>query len=433
MDDISTGALSLILFLLILISGCFSGSETSMMAINRYRLRHLVRTGHKGAKAVSKLLDKPERLIGLILLGNNFVNILASSIATIIGMRLFGDAGIAIATGVLTFVVLIFAEVTPKTIAALSPEKIAYPAAFVLNPLMRVLYPLVFLINQLTKVVLTMLGQRMDEERTEHLTREELRTVVNEAGSLIPKKHQSMMSSVLNLEKVTVEDIMVPRNEIIGIDINDDWKTIEQQLSAIQHTRIPIYKGSIDHLEGILHARKVLHLLSSSQKDRANKKAMLTRTREPLYVPQGTSLHNQLLSFQQHRKRIGIVVDEYGEIKGLVTLEDLLEEIVGEFTTDFSDTMMREVHPEEGGSYLVDGSATLRDLNKTMGWDLPLDGPKTINGLLLERLESIPEVGTTIKVNGTPIETVQVSDSSIKIVRIYPSLENDVSNLEETM
>jgi Mg2+/Co2+ transporter CorB len=418
MNDIPTEVLGGILFLLILISGFFSGSETSMMAINRYRLRHLARTGHRGARAVSSLLERPERLIGLILLGNNFVNILASSIATIIGMRLFGDAGIAIATGALTFVVLIFAEVTPKTIAALNPERFAYPSSFLLIPLLKLLYPLVRLINWITNLVLRAIGINISEEQNDHLSREELRTVVKEAGGLIPKKHRSMLTNVLDLEQVTVEDIMVPRNEIISIDIEDDWEDILNQITLSQYTRLPVFRDSTEHLLGILHMRDAIHLHATESDDKSELSKLL---REPLFVPERTTLNQQLLRFQKLKSRMGLVVDEYGDILGLITLEDLLEEIVGDFTTDASDSIP-EVEAREDGSYFVDGTANLRELEKSMGWKLPQDGPKTLNGLILEHLEDIPEPGTSMMINGYPLEVTQASEHQVRRAVIYPLL-----------
>ena len=390
-----------------------------MMAINRYRLRHLNRIGHRGARAVSQLLDHPERLIGLILLGNNFVNILASSIATIIGMRLFGDAGIAIATGVLTFIILIFAEVTPKTIAALNPERFAFPASFVLTPLLGVLYPLVKLINLLTNFILRLFGIKLSASQNDHLSREELRTIVKEAGGLIPQKHQAMLTSILDLEQVTVEDIMVPRSEILGINIEDEWNSILKQIAQSQHTRLPVFHNNSETILGILHMRDTTHLHSSDQEE---KSSLIDLLREPLFIPEKTSLNTQLLKFQQFKKRIGLVVDEYGDLQGLVTMEDLLEEIVGEFTTDASDTIP-EVHPLSDGSFLVDGTANLRDLEKNMGWVLPQEGPKTLNGLILEHLESIPEAGTSMMIGGSPIEVTRASEQFVQKATIFPLLK----------
>mgnify|MGYP003964043735 FL=1 len=389
-----------------------------MMAINRYRLRHLSRIGHRGARSVSTLLERPERLIGLILLGNNFVNILASSIATIIGLRLFGDAGIAIATGFLTFVVLIFAEVTPKTIAALNPERFAFPAAYLLTPLLRILYPLVRLINWITNLVLRTFGISITAEQNDHLSREELRTVVKEAGGLIPQKHQAMLTSILDLEQVTVEDIMVPRNEIIGIDIEDDWQDILNQITLSQHTRLPVFRDNTEHLLGILHMRDAIHLHATESDDKAE---LIKLLRDQLFIPEQTTLNTQLLQFQRLKQRMGLVVDEYGDVQGLVTLEDLLEEIVGEFTTDASD-IIPEVQSREDGSYLVEGSANLRELEKNMGGELPQDGPKTLNGLILEHLEDIPESGTSMMINGYPIEVTHASENLVRRVAIFPLL-----------
>jgi len=420
-SDISTEALIAILFTLILASAFFSGSETSMMAINRYRLRHLARAGHRGAVSVSQLLENPERLIGLILLGNNFVNILASAIATIIGMRFFGDAGIAIATGALTFIILIFAEVTPKTVAALTPERFAYPASFILVPLLKIFYPLVYLINQLTKLVLYTIGIKIGRAESDQLSNEELRTVVKEAGGLIPKKHQAMLTNILDLEKVTVEDIMVPRHEIIGLNIEDEWSEIINQLTSSQHTRLPVFRDSAENLLGILHMRDALHLQIS---DDDGKTALINSLRSPVFIPEQTTLNIQLLQFQKIKRRVGLVVDEYGDIQGLVTLEDLLEEIVGEFTTGISDSIP-EVYPQKDGSYIVDGNANLRELDKNIGWDLPQDGAKTVNGLILEHLEDIPEPGISMMINGYPIEVIAASDSMVRQIQIFPLMRKN--------
>jgi Mg2+/Co2+ transporter CorB len=392
-----------------------------MMAINRYRLRHLARAGHRGAVSVSQLLENPERLIGLILLGNNFVNILASAIATIIGMRFFGDAGIAIATGALTFIILIFAEVTPKTVAALTPERFAYPASFILVPLLKIFYPLVYLINQLTKLVLYTIGIKIGRAESDQLSNEELRTVVKEAGGLIPKKHQAMLTNILDLEKVTVEDIMVPRHEIIGLNIEDEWSEIINQLTSSQHTRLPVFRDSAENLLGILHMRDALHLQIS---DDDGKTALINSLRSPVFIPEQTTLNIQLLQFQKIKRRVGLVVDEYGDIQGLVTLEDLLEEIVGEFTTGISDSIP-EVYPQKDGSYIVDGNANLRELDKNIGWDLPQDGAKTVNGLILEHLEDIPEPGISMMINGYPIEVIAASDSMVRQIQIFPLMRKN--------
>ncbi len=416
MSELSTTTLVGLLLLLILLSGFFSGSETGMMAINRYRLRHLARSGHRGAQSVLQLLEHPERLIGLILLGNNFVNILASAIATLIGLRLFGDAGIAIATAILTVVVLIFAEVTPKTVAALKPHKFAYPASHVLLPLLRLFYPVVRLINWVTNLVLRLLGISLSREQSDHLSREELRTVVKEAGGLIPRKHRTMLTNILDLELVTVEDIMIPRSDIVGINIEDPWATIMTQIAHSQHTRMPVFRESTEYLLGILHMRDAVRLFKGSQEAKSE---LIQLLRPPLFIPEQTPLHKQLLRFQQEKKRIGLVVDEYGDILGLVTLEDLLEEIVGEFTTDVSDAVP-EVERRQDGSYLVEGSANLRELEKSMGWKLPQDGPKTLNGLILDHLEEIPEPGTSMMIEGYPIEVTSATEIGVRRVAIFP-------------
>ncbi|RFA30871.1 magnesium/cobalt efflux protein [Alkalilimnicola ehrlichii] len=416
MSDIPTGVLFGILIGLIILSACFSGSETGMMALNRYRLRHLARSGHRGARMASSLLKKPDRLIGIILLGNNFVNIIASALATVIALRLGGEGAIAIATGILTLVVLIFAEVTPKTVAALYPERVAFPASFVLSVLLRIFYPLVWIVNGIANNLLRLLGVPIGRGTNEHLSQEELRTVVNEAGAMIPRRHQRMLLNILDLEKATVEDIMVPRNEIVGIDLEDDWETILEELKTSQYTRLPVYRGSIDDVQGVLHLRKVL---SDALNGSFTRDDLLQRMREPYFIPEGTQLHTQLLNFQRNRRRNGLVVDEYGEILGLATLEDILEEIVGEFTTDPSANI-KDVHRQKDGSYLAEGSASVRELNRLLDWDLPTNGPKTLNGVILEHLEYIPEPGTSLLVNGYPVTIVQTKDNRVKMAQIQP-------------
>lgn len=418
MEEISVTTLASILFLCIVLSACFSASETAMMSLNRYRLRHLAHAKHPGAIRAQRLLDQPDRLIGLILIGNNFVNILASAIATLITLQLWGEAGIAIATGILTFVILIFGEVAPKTLAVLHPERIAFPAAFILGPLLKISYPLVWLVNSVANGVLKMIGVSPKRGAMQHLSSEELHTVVKEAGALIPRRHQKMLLNILDLEKATVEDIMVPRNEIIGLDLGEDEQTILNLLSHSQHTRLPVYRDNIDNVVGFVHARNTLRILTEG---RFTKELLLEITREPYFVPEGTPLNSQLLNFQRQKRRIAFVVNEYGDIQGLVTLEDILEEIVGEFTTDMAATM-KDIHPQEDGTYLIDGSAYIREINRTMGWELPTAGPKTINGLIIEYLESIPEAGTSVRLAGYPIDIVQTTSNAIKTLRIHPAL-----------
>lgn len=389
-----------------------------MMALNRYRLRHLAKGNNVGAKRAAELLERPDRLIGLILFGNNFINIVASMLAALIAWRILGEPGLALAPFVLTVVILVFAEVAPKTLAVLHPERIAFPAAIVLRPLLKFCYPAVATINWLANGVLRLF--RLTPANVDHhqLSTDELRTVVNEAGALISRKYQSMLVSILDLEKVTVDDIMVPRQEISGIDIDDDLDEIVDLLVHSQHAKLPLYRGDIDDVLGVLQLRKVLEPLEHEE---LSKNWLLENANEPYFVPAGTPLNTQLRNFQRQRQRIALVVDEYGDVDGLVTLEDLLEEIVGEFTTDPADHSPY-VHPQEDGTYLIDGSANVRDLNRSMRWELPTDGPKTLNGLVLEYLESIPEPGTSLLIAGYPVEIVQTTSNAVKTARIKPAM-----------
>ncbi|BDQ67108.1 HlyC/CorC family transporter [Shewanella xiamenensis] len=415
MDAISTSALLIFLLVLILISAYFSGSETAMMTLNRYRLRHLASNGHKGAQRALQLLDRPDKLIGVILIGNNLVNILAAQVATIIGMRLYGEMGLAIATGVLTLLVLVFAEVTPKTLAALHPEPIAFPSSFLLRWLLVILSPLVRIMNIITSSLLRLIGVH-SVKTNEALSQEELRTVVHEAGALIPR-HQEMLLSILDLEKVTVEDIMVPRSDIYAINVNDDFKFINRQVIQSPHTRVLVYRDTIDDAVGFIHLRDALRLQS---KEQFSKSSLLRAVKELYFIPEGTPLNVQLANFQHNKERIGLVVDEYGDIQGLVTLEDILEEIVGDFTTSMLPTASEEINQQQDGSYLIDASITIRDLNKEMKWDFPTDGPKTLNGLILEYLEDIPSENTSLRLAGYPLEVIEVADNMVKTVRIIP-------------
>lgn len=386
-----------------------------MLSLNRYRLKHLKKNGHKGAEKASNLLDRTDQLISVILIGNNFVNILASSIATVIAIRLWGDAGIAIATAILTLVILIFAEITPKTIAAYHPEKVAFPAAHILKPLLKLLYPAVWSVNLVTNFLLTKLGFSTNGEEENHLSREELRTLVNESSTLIPRKHQEMLLGILDLEKVTVNDIMIPRNEIVGIDIDDDLDDIFQQLKTTQHTRLPVYKGDINNIIGILHLRSMTRVLSN---DEPNKAMLLQACREPYFTPESTTLNTQLIHFQREKRRIAIVVDEYGDALGIATMEDILEEIVGEFTTDYSSSSSQDITPQEDGSFLIDGTATIRNINKTLGWNLPVNGPKTLNGLITETLETIPDTPVCLYLQHHRTEIRQIKDNVIRTAQI---------------
>ncbi len=428
MDTISLNMLFGILVFLIFVSGFFSGSETGLMSLNRYRLRNLANKNNKGAQKAQRLLEKPERIIGMILLGNNFVNILAATIASIIGIRLLDDAGPWVSTFVLTGVILIFAEVTPKTLAALHPEKYALPSAYILEPLLKILMPFVWLINKITRALFRLMGVSAQQQSTTSLSSDEIRIVVNEASSMIPAQHQRMLLSILDLEKVSVEDIMVPRNEVAGIDIEDDWATIQKQLANSQHTRLPVYAGDIDHIIGIIHVRNVINLFQSEE---GSKDSLREIIREAYFVPISTQLHTQLLNFQKEKRRIALVVNEYGDIQGLVTLEDILEEIVGEFTTDPAASI-KDVHQMEDGTFLVNGSASIRDLNKLLNWTLPTDGPKTINGLIIEYLEHIPDPGTSMLIADHPMEIVHTTRNTVKTVHIDPNWKtNDTNKSDE--
>ncbi|MGB3727169.1 MAG: CNNM domain-containing protein [Glaciecola sp.] len=417
MADISTTTLLIVLGVLILLSAYFSSSETGLMSINRYRLKHLANEGKAGAKRVEKLLERPDRLIGLILIGNNLVNIAATTIATIVCIRLYGDYGPLIATIALTLIILVFAEVTPKTFAALYPEKIAFPSSFILIPLLFLFTPFVKFVNFITNGVLILFRINTKNSTENALSREELRTVVYEAGSMIPQKHQEMLVSILDLEKVTAEDIMVPRSDIYAIDVNDDWKVIQKQLTHSQHTRVLLFRDSIDDAVGFMHVRDALRLLS---KDQFTKATMLRAVREIFYTPDSTPLHTLMYKMQAERERIGLVVDEYGDIQGLFTLEDILEEIIGDFTTSMVPDYSKEAIEQQDGSYLVDGSANIRELNKELSWSFPTDGPKTLNGLILEYLEDLPDANISLRLSGYPIEVVDISDNMIKTVRIMP-------------
>ena len=418
MDEYSIGTLFIVLLILFFLSAFFSGSETALMALNRYRLRHLAKTGNRGAKQAQKLLEKPDRLIGLILLGNNIVNILIAQLSAYIGYRLHGDVGIAIATFILIFAILIFAELTPKTFAALHAEKIALPAAIIYVPLLTIAYPIVWTVNLFSNSILRLAGFDVKENLLSPLTHEELRTVVHDKGTTISSEHQQMLLGVLDLDKATVEDIMIPKNEIIGIDLDDDWEDIVTQLENIAYTRIPVYRGNIDNVVGFLHLRKLL--LNILEKD-IELNDLEHALREPYFIPEGTNLKKLLFEFQDKKRRFSLVVDEFGDIQGLVTLEDLLEEIVGEFTNDPA-TYDVEIHPQEDGTYVVDGSAHVREINKVLECNLHDDGPKTINGLILEHMQSIPEPGTSVLIDGYPIEVVQIHNNAVRTARIHPRL-----------
>lgn len=414
MNDIPISILLGILFFLILFSAFFSSSETGMLSINKYRLKSLVKNNHKSARKVSQLLERPDRLIGVILIGNNFVNILASAIATVIAVRIWGDAGVAIATALLTLVILIFAEVTPKTMATIHPEKIAFPASWVLSILLKLLYPLVILVNFISNGLLRIMGLHTNHNSNDKLSTDELRTIVHEANGLIPPAHQDMLISILDLEKVSVEDIMVPRNEVIGIDIEDSIEEIITQICSSRHTRMPVYNGEINKVIGILHARHAALFLRDPNPSKA---ALLKATVEPYFIPESTSLNTVLLNFQKQHQQMGLVVDEYGDVQGIAALEDVLEEIVGEFTQPTQDEE-DEIVSQEDGSFRIDGSIHIREINKTLNWALPTNGPKTLNGLIIETLEFIPENQMSLKVGEYIIEIQEIEDKVVKYARL---------------
>ncbi|WP_333891790.1 HlyC/CorC family transporter [Atlantibacter subterraneus] len=418
MEHISTTTLIVSLIVMVVVSAYFSGSETGMMTLNRYRLRHLAKQGNRAARRVEKLLRKPDRLISLVLIGNNLVNILASAIATIVGLRLYGNAGVAIATGVLTFVVLVFAEVLPKTIAALYPEKVAFPSSVLLGPLQIVMMPLVWLLNTVTRILMRMVGIKVDNVVSAALSKDELRTIVNESRSQISRRNQDMLLSVLDLEKVSVNDIMVPRSDIVGIDINDDWKSIVRQLTHSPHGRIVLYRDSLDDAISMLRVREAYRLMTEKQE--FTKEMLLRAADEIYYVPEGTPLSTQLIKFQRNKKKVGLVVDEYGDIQGLVTVEDILEEIVGDFTTSMSPTLAEEVTPQNDGSVIIEGGASIREINKAFNWHLPEEEARTVNGMLLEALEEIPANGTRVRIAQYDIDILDVQDNMIRQVRVIP-------------
>jgi Mg2+/Co2+ transporter CorB len=391
------------------------------MTLNRYRLRHRAKAGDKAAQRASKLLERPDRLIGIILLGNNFVNILASALATVVAIYFLGEAGIVISTIALTLILLVFGEVAPKTLAALHPERIAYPASAVLGPLLKVFYPLVWLTNVVANSLLRLFRVTIQTTAQHSLSAEELRTVVLEAGVMIPKRHQAMLLSILELEEITVNDIMVPRNEVEGIDLEDEWEEIVAQLNRTPYTRVLVFRDTIDQVVGFLHLRRVLNLMF--HKPDFNRADLESCLREPYFIPEGTSLTRQLLNFQQQRRRVGLVVDEYGDVLGLVTLEDILEEIVGEFTTDPAASGSRKLVPRADGGYVVDGRTAIRTLNRMLDWKLPTDGPRTLNGLVMEHLEAIPEPGARLTLAGHPTEIVEISGNRVKTAVIWPNPE----------
>ena len=410
MDGSHPWVLWLTLVALLIVSAFFSGSETGMMSLNRYRLRHQ-RKKSAGARRAAKLLAVPDRLIGLILIGNNAVNILAAIVANMLAIIYVGEAAAPwVATASLTIAVLVFSEVTPKTIAAQNPEWFAFKASHILKPLLKLLWPLVWMVNKLTNGLIILLGFDPSASRDDGLDTEELRSVVDISGHKISDSHQGMLKGILDLENVTVEDIMIPRNEILGLDIEEDIETLMEKMLKTEYTRLPLFDGDINNIIGIFHMRKANHLVRLEQ---VTHNAIKRFSDEPYFIPESTTLTNQLLNFKKTRHRLAMVVDEYGEVMGLVTLEDILEEIVGDFTTNTADEI-EEVVAQKNGSYLIDGAATIREINKATEWSMPTDGPKTLNGLALEQLESIPDGNVSFMVNNYRCETIELNGKMIK-------------------
>jgi len=412
-SDIPLSTLLGLLAGLLLLSAFFSGAETALMSINRYRLLHLARAGSRGARLARKLLEQPDRLIGLILLGNTFANILASALATLVFVRMAGEAGLLVGTAVLTIIVLIFAEVAPKTLAAFHPERVALPAAYVLYPLLRVAYPFVWVINALANGVLYVFGHRRNASVNTTLSQAELRTLLLEGGGLIPDTHRKMLLNILALEEAYVEDIMVPRGEIIGIDLDDDPDILRQTLAAFPFSRAPIYRGSVDQVTGVLHLRSLMNIPA----EHITPELIEARARKPYFVPEGASLPQQLVEFQRLKRRVAMVVDEYGDVVGMVTLADILEEIVGEFTTTpKQDT--RHVHHEADGSVLVDGRIPVHSLNRRLGWSLPTEDARTLSGLIVSHNEALPAAGAEFEIDGFRMRVEQLGDNVIALIRV---------------
>lgn len=414
MNDLPLSVLFGMLVLMLILSAFFSGSETALMTLNRYRLKHLVKLKHSGAIKAQKLLHRPDRLISLILLGNNFTNIFASSLTTVIAIRLYGEneSFIAIAALILTLVILIFSEVTPKTLAAIKPELLAFPSAWLYTPLLKIFYPIVWAVNLITNLLLRIVGVNVNKNRQDILNKEELKTIVTEAENLIPPRYRKMLLGILDLESATVEDIMTPRHEIVGIDLELPIEEIIDQIKNSPHTRLPVYRKSIDRVIGFLHIRKVLVLVNHQDFD---KQTIINLLSKPAFIPESTPMHKQMQQFKIEKIRIGLVVDEYGDVQGLVTLDDLLQEIVGELMTDDE-----AVKKQQDGSYLVDAGITIRELNRVTQWSLPTEGPKTLNGLIIEFMETIPDPGTGIMLHGYPLEILKRDENTVKLVKFLP-------------
>ncbi|MAV86228.1 MAG: magnesium/cobalt efflux protein [Gammaproteobacteria bacterium] len=414
MDMSDPTILWVLLVILLILSAFFSGSETGMMALNRYRLRHQKKKS-SGARRAAKLLEKPDRLIGLILIGNNAVNILAAIIANMLAIIYVGEAAAPwVATASLTVLVLVFSEVTPKTIAAQNPEWFAFRTSHILRPLMQVMVPLVVLINKFTNFVISLLGFDPTKDRDDGLDSEELKSLVDLSSHKLSSNNQGMLKGILDLENITIEDIMIPRNEMQGIDLEEPIETIKSAILDSEYTRQPLYKGDINNIIGVFNTRKAHHLLKSQK---VSHKLVRQLSEKAYFIPESTTLMNQLLNFRDKKARFGIVVDEYGEVQGLVTLEDILEEIVGDFTTDIAD-QIDEIHKISKDKFEIDGGATIREINKATGWSLPTDGPKTLNGLVLEQLENIPDGNISFLIDNYCFETANIEGAMVKKVSV---------------
>ena len=391
-----------------------------MMSLNRYRLKYLVKENDKGAIRADKLLKRPDRLLGVILIGNNFVNILAASLTTVLCLNLFGDSGVVIGSIVLTLIILVFAEITPKTFAALNSEKVALPASLILKYLQKILRPLVLFVNFFSNFFMRLLGTK-ETTINEDLSPEELKSVLENSGDLIPKKYQDMLISVLELDKVSVDEVMTQRSEVIGIDINQPIENILSNLRNNQKDFLPVYNESLDDLRGVIDLYGITSFLSNENK---SIESLIDSLDEAYFIPENTPLSTQLFNFQKNKKTVAVIIDEYGSVKGLVTIKDVLEEIVGELATDI-DRETVEIMEQKDGSYLIDASIPLRELNKKLNWQLPINGAKTLNGLIIDQVETIPENNIRIEIENYSIETVLIRNNMIKIARVLQIEQED--------
>ena len=421
MADISTGVLIGALVFLVFLSAFFSASEIAMVSLNRHRLRHLATSGRRGARIAQRLLARPDRLIGVILLGSNTVNALFSVLTTVTVIRFWGEeeGAAVIATAIIALVILILTDLAPKTLAALHPERIAFPSAFVLRPMLWLIYPVVWVVNGMANGLLRLVGVRVQARSVDQVSPEELRAIIMEAGVLIPESHQDMLLAILDLEKITVDDVMVPRGKIEGVNLDAEWDDIVSQLTGSRYTRLPVFRGSLDNVSGMVHVRRVLNLMREGKLDKDSLEQAIV---EPYFIPSGTTLTTQLLNFRQVKRRVGLVVDEYGDIQGLVTLDEILEEIVGDFTARAMGRI-EDVHPQSDGSYLIRGTVSLRDLNRQLDWKLPTDDSRTLNGLIVEYLEDIPAPGTSLMIHGYQVEILRTRGTAIEIARVRPATE----------